>query len=58
MWKSWCSTMTEAVFNKEKAIGVISGTKDCKGKILSFNFVYNLILSDPGILSTRPDRLW
>ena len=39
MWKSWCSTMTEAVFNKEKAIGVISGTKDCKGKILSFNFV-------------------
>ena len=39
MWKSWCSTMTEAVFNKEKAIGVISGTKDCKGKIWSFNFV-------------------
>ena len=27
--------MTEAVFNKEKAIGVISGTKDCKGKIWS-----------------------
>ena len=43
MWKSWCSTMTEAVFNKEKAIGVISGTKDCKGKIWFYlTLAYNL----------------
>ena len=34
-WRSWCGTMTKAVFSNRIIKGAFSGTKDCKGKIWS-----------------------
>ena len=55
-WRSWCGTMTKAVFSNRIIKGAFSGAKDCKGNLSFSQLCCNLILST--LLSLYITYVW